>query len=335
MVTSEQLSNQSNSEQQLARTEAHPAITPHGGIPLPRGVVGVISPESTGNSVREQQDQEEARDQVLTEDQLRSLFPYDHEYVRDSGLLDIFYCDKSKGLNGLLHTLVGVTISDGYGGVKVEGFHHGPSAEALAPISPWERNRYGDAVPMTRVTTQEEIPNPDAAQSKKYQHNRFEPENARVKVAGYDKVTLDTDPVTGERTLIRPVKNSMYPSDYNTLAVLLTIKAAYDGRDESADKVSRSAGLGDVLVNDAQVQLIDGKSTMKIRLVMDPTTKKIHTAIPVVKPVMNLSEDGVERVLTGDNPVYEDHLRTIVEDNPDGIRTVGSSVVVWQQSKQK
>src|ERR1700742_3410986 len=62
---------------------------------------------------------------------LKELLPYDFDYAKKSGLIDMFYYNPETGEDGLTHTLGGNLIVGTEGAKLVEGFHHAPSAEIM------------------------------------------------------------------------------------------------------------------------------------------------------------------------------------------------------------
>lgn len=220
---------------------------------------------------------------------LRQLLPYDYEYARDSGLIDMFYYNPETGEDGLLHTLAGNMITGPDGSLIPHGFHHEPSGRTV-----WGEvmDPEGGSQPITRVD-HVDLATANSEKRRIYAQYLAEPFRGQVTIAGRPKYAAhrvgDGDEVVLERS-----KNSMYPNEYDALAVMQAVRIAHQGRETADDKPGVNDKGEPVLVNDSSAPLIDGKSRMGIRLILDPETGLVKTAIPLVprKPgIMKLTPE--------------------------------------------
>lgn len=222
------------------------------------------------------------------EEKLRLLLPYDYDYAVESGLINIFNYDEQSGTDGLLHTLVGERRS-GPLGIMGQGFHHEESGVLLSPRT---ITSSGEVSASTWVD-ESHLNGANRRHSKKYDQSPGDYYSARVVIQNLKKENLVKDPATG-KVVTKPINNGMYPKEYDAMAVLQTIRMAYESRDKSKDTLKSSAQMRNVLVNQTEVVLLDGKSKITIRLVMDADSQKIQTAIPVVNgPVMKLTKEAL------------------------------------------
>jgi hypothetical protein len=93
---------------------------------------------------------------------------------------------------------------------------------------------------------------------------------------------------------VEPAKNAMYPKEYDALAVMQAVRMAY----ESSDPAAAQPGVDDrgrpTLIVEGRATLIDGVSTMPIRLVINPENKRVRTAYPLIRGktgIMDLTEE--------------------------------------------
>lgn len=225
---------------------------------------------------------------------LRKLLPYDYDYARDNGLIDMFYYNQQTGEDGLLHTLSGSIRPGEEGAFIAEGFHHEPSAEAAWPRVIDDRG----VRPTTRVDRAhlESAPSNERA---KYREFPLEPYQARVAVNGLVKVALHKDPETG-KTKFAVAKNSMFPKEYDALAVMQTISQAYQNREAESDYAAQDAHGRDVIVTKGSALLMDGESRMSVSMVLDRETGKIVSAMPLTKRkpgIMKLSPEQADELI--------------------------------------
>lgn len=206
------------------------------------------------------------------EAKLHRLLGADFDFAHDNGLIDIFAYDPATGEDGLLHTLAGGEKALPQGGSVAEGFHHAPSAELITPEG---------EMPQTYVTGPV-MANVKARRKSDFDQKPFAPYRSHVVVEGRPKVHANPN---GESSL-RLMNNSMYPQEYDPLAVLMTIKHAYDQRDPSQDVVTERNGQTRI-ISESAAPSIDGynpdgtpKSPTQIRIVMNEN-QKIISAIPL------------------------------------------------------
>lgn len=223
------------------------------------------------------------------DEKLRRLLGVDYDYAIESGLLDIFARDSETGDDGALHILTGISKETPNGGEVVEGFHHAPSAELVTNEGEIQKT-YVTGPVMGSVT---------AKKRNQYVRYPFGPHNKHVVINGKPKLSIDSN---GEEGLSF-ARNGMYPDEYDPMAVLQTVKYAYDSRDPEAD--IRSERQGEVrFVNESTAPLIDGlnddgtpKTPLRIRLVMDED-HKIISAIPISRPnILKLTKGEIDEHL--------------------------------------
>jgi len=255
-------------------------------------VSGIEQHGPSPHGLEQQSQAQEAREGVL-----RELLPIDYDYAQETGLIDRFYYDPDTGEDGLLHTLAG-NLRTGPGGAFVaEGFHHEPSAELVWPSVMTED---GNAQSVTRVSREHlEGANNDTRQE--FREFPLEPYRARVAVNGLMKYTIHRNQKTGEASLA-PAKNSMFPKEYDALAVMQSIRIAQDTRDRSKDISSKNVEGRDVLVAEGSAPLMNDEKQMQIRMIMDAETGKIMSAMPNVKRkpgIMKLTDKQAEQAIYG------------------------------------
>lgn len=189
---------------------------------------------------------------------LQNALGTDYDYAKNSGLLDMFYRDDATGEDGVMHILAGVRRTSEEGVPFTSGFHHEPSAA--------NAQTYVDRTHLETGNTGKR----GTLHRKKYAEHRYEPYRAKTIIHGLEKAASST----------------MYPKEYDALTVLQTIKQAYNERDPSQDELKENGKL----LNTGDATMLDGQTKMKIRLIMDPKTKEIISAFPLVseKTVLNL-----------------------------------------------
>lgn len=217
-------------------------------------------------------------------------------YAQDSGLLDMFEHDPEAGEDAVVHILAGDYIP---GTTIPRGYHHGPSGEKLWPWVTVETEDTGNAAasmagdkgitadgkkklqPVTRVLESDRPTYP------------MEPSHEYVVIGGLKKTALRKDPQTGEKTPF-VAKNSMFPKEYDGLGVLQAIRIARENLINPDAPIPPEDGKPGYIV-EGRVPLIDGQSTMTIRMAIDRKTGKIRTAQPKLpkggKPIMGLTEE--------------------------------------------
>jgi hypothetical protein len=225
------------------------------------------------------------------EEQLKRLLdgPYgpeynyaNYQYALDSGLLDVFEYDGKTGRDGIQHVLGGEVMKGNDGSRIPEGFHHEPSAP------------FGVTQPGSTYVDREQMNSLNSKSRASFKEVPFEPYKAQTIVDGLTKMTMQIDVESGQTEAVRS-KNSMFPKEYDGLAVLQAVRMARDRRDVSKDVINP----GGTLTAESAVPMIDGTSLMRIRLVMDAKTQKVRSAFPIVKVggIMKLSGDAIDVAL--------------------------------------
>lgn len=236
------------------------------------------------------------RPQLTREENLRRLLPYDYDYAEDSGLIDMFYYDENTGEDGLIHTLAGEVVTGEGGGFVGEGFHHEDSGGIVWPTV---IDKHG-VRPMTRVD-RSHLETANSEERAKYREFPFEPHLARVVIGDLVKRSVRLDPKSGEY-ITTPAKNAMYPKEYDALAVMQAVRMARESRDPSTDIMVKSPKGRDLIMSRGKALLLDGESTMDIKLMLDPSTEKVISAYPITKKrpgIMKLTEERVQELIYG------------------------------------
>jgi hypothetical protein len=205
------------------------------------------------------------------EEVLHKLLGTDFDFAVESGLIDLFYFDPEKEDDALLHILTGEVIySDSDQTIVPGGFHHEPSSQN----------------PQTYVD-RSHLQQKNGKEARPYREIEFNPYLAHVVIGGLKKVGTKKDQETGERKL-HTVDNGMFPIEYDALAVLQTIRLAYERIDP--EKIRDN---GRVLAVESKALLLDEKSFMSVRMLLDKDSGKIISAFPVNanRGKMRLSEE--------------------------------------------
>jgi len=223
---------------------------------------------------------------------LQTLLGTDYEYARMIGLIDMFYYDPVTGEDGLMHTLVGnVTVGD-QGASIPEGFHHEPSVEILMGTDSGQAGQETAQLLPTRVD-REHLIGANSRAKAEFKELPFEPYKAKVIINNQKKLSIEKNPETGTEQVVE-TKNLMYPKEYDPMAVLQAIRIASENL-ESPDlelTLDQHGNHAEVCVG--SVPMLDGETRMRIRLVRDPRTHKIRTAIPLTRPgAMKLSPSDI------------------------------------------
>jgi hypothetical protein len=226
---------------------------------------------------------------------LRQLLPgTDYDDAVRLGVVDMFEYNPETGEDGLVHTLAGIITPGEDGAYVLEGFHHEESGNQH-----WGRVP-GDSRYATRVET-EHLETEPGSKRRRYERFPAEPYLGQVAIGDRPKYTFVDDPKGGGKKLVR-TNNTMYPQAYDGMAVLRTIQVAYEGRDPRQDQPAVSQKGEPVLVNTSSAPMIDGKTPMEIRLVMNAETGRIKTAVPIIrgsKPgAMKLTDDELRQHMT-------------------------------------
>ncbi len=207
-----------------------------------------------------------------------------YEHAVEDGLLDAFYYDPETGDDAIVHILQG-DIRQRNGAQEIAGFHHEASS------------RSDDTHAETDL---------GAVRSNKraeFIRRPFEPYSVnQVAIRGFAKVVLSRDKVTGKVTQENS-KSSMFPEEYDALSVLKTIHSAREealgwAADNPDEEVFKD-GRDNTLVGIGYATMLDGKTMLPIRLILDKKTQKIKTAIPMTKRGgrMNLTSGQINRHL--------------------------------------
>lgn len=183
-----------------------------------------------------------------------------YEYAKDSGLLDLFYFNPLTGEDSLRHILEGDMVVGSHGAREVAGFHHEPSSR--------RPDTYVDLAHLEGRNSQS---------LRDYRRFPYEPYSARVVIQGYDKSALRKRPNGSSEVM--SAKNSMFPREYDPLAIMQAAKLALETRDRRQDEPKSK----DTLVTEGFAPMLNGVDSMKLRLVLDAPTEKILTVFPVVR----------------------------------------------------
>lgn len=224
---------------------------------------------------------------------LRELFPYDYDNLVKDGTLGLFYYDPESGYDALMHALGGNIVTSPQGGSIAVGFHHEPSADIIWPTVLLSD---GTPQPATRVD-RSHLKGAKADIRRQYKERPFEPFVARVVIGGLRKSAVQKNKTTGD-VEIAPAKSGMFPSEYDAMCVVQAIRLAYEGIDMKNDVETTTHDGTPAIVNEGLAPLLDGKSQMRIRFVLDLTTRQIHAMFPIAgNGIMNLTPDDVDRLL--------------------------------------
>lgn len=261
----------------MAITESLPSTVaqPPAEVPAVRRPIieaPIISPEERGDVLRH----------VL--DDLGTPGSYEYATSKESGhLLDAFEYNPETGKDAVLHILSGNVVRfPDTGATVTEGFHH--EASALVP------DTYVDHERVARHKNR-----------RPFRQNPFEPYQTEVKIHGMEKGEFVRDD-EGEIEFVGS-RSTMFPKEYDALAVLVTVKRA---RDEYLRMHGKLEG-DEPVVADTRVKLLDGESTMGVRLILDPKTGKIIAALPQTTPngqpaMKNVSIKAINEYLGAGDP---------------------------------
>jgi hypothetical protein len=207
---------------------------------------------------------------------------YDHcpnyEYAKDSGLIDMFYYNPETGQDAIVHILAGDVVRNrdtGY--TEVSGYHLESAARD----------------PETYVD-HEAIAQKSSNSRRNFQERPFEPYKTQVVIKGYPKMVLHRKP---DGTYdVEAASSSMYPHQYDALAVLQAIRIARDERDRSLDE----HGPDNRVIAHGFAPLLDGETLMPVQLWLEEGTDIVHTAFPAATPrhgYMNLTPEAIKQHL--------------------------------------
>lgn len=223
------------------------------------------------------------------EAKLRDLLVTDYEHAKETGLIDAFYYDPVTGEDAIMHILAGDSRQDDNGNSVYEGFHHEPTGEMIWGQDP----ETGE--PQTRVD-REAVSSSPSQKRRKYREFPFEPYLGKVDINGVPKLRVGEPKKEGG---LDRIDNSMFPKEYDALAVMKSIKQALDSRDKSKDETSDKNERPTLINKHAFAPMLDGESSYQVLLVIDEETGKVVTAMPTPKSVgiMRLSREAIRRHL--------------------------------------
>jgi len=207
---------------------------------------------------------------------VKDLLGMDYDYAKESGLVDMFYYDPVTGEDGFMHTFGGNLRNTPNGMVEPLGYHHEPSGEAIWPktIHP----ETGETQPTTRVH-REHLASLNNRERARFKEHPLEPYRAQVVIGGLTKYAPFRE--NGETTYA-PARSSMFPKEYDALPVMQSIRAAMSDPERTVEPSVNDEGVP-VTVVQGNAKLLDGKTDMPVRMVLDAQNGKIRTAIPIIK----------------------------------------------------
>lgn len=208
---------------------------------------------------------------------------HNYDSAKELGLIDMFEYSPDTGRDALVHMLSGEEKIGDEGAEVVQGFHHEPSGTHGPHEHPSTVDR-------------EHLEGKKARSRRVYEEYPFEPYQARVVVAGREKMTAQTDSQTGE-TRISHARNNMYPNEYDALPILQAIRIVLQNRDPEEDVPTHKGRR----IVEGFAPMIDNKSLMKIRIVIN-SEGKVVTAHPIAKfkGIMRLSAAAVKQLEQGE-----------------------------------
>ena len=208
---------------------------------------------------------------------LYELLGTDYEFAHNSGLINLFYYNPDTDEDGLMHTLGGEYYLAQDGTRIPSGFHHEPSAEAA-----WVYDSNGNKVdkPITYVD-RSHLEGADAKHCKRFREVPWNSYRGIVSIDGAKKKTYTEDPNTGKRTLV-VAENSMFPKEYDALAVMQTIRQAVESRDKTKDIIDLNSGT---IITSGEAIMLDGMQKTK-----DASRYKAMQLFPQLADQLNLKK---------------------------------------------
>jgi|GEM_PF-1249317 len=207
---------------------------------------------------------------------IKDLLGMDYDYAKEGGLVDMFYYDPATGEDGFMHTFGGNLRTTPGGLVEAAGFHHEPSGEVMWPqtLNP----NTGEVQAPTRAL-REHLESLNNKGKEPYREHSLEPYRTQVAVGGLTKYAQLKK---GDEVVMAPARNSMFPKEYDVLPVLQSIRTAMQDPERTVQSATNDEGIP-VTVVQGNAKLMDGKTDMPVRMVLDAEHGKIRTAIPIVK----------------------------------------------------
>jgi len=204
------------------------------------------------------------------------LFGTDLDYLIESGSFDIFDSDRDTETSALKHILIGDI--DG-------GFHSSAAVQLLGLNHP---SRLGKT-----MIDKAHLSGKNAKKRRDYRELPFEPFSAHVVVGGMRKLIAQRPDESG---ISKDIVNSMFPTEYDPVAVVRTINMAYKNIDQTTDRTILLQDGTEAVFNDSGTSLLlDGNTQVNIVMLLDPATRKIITAYPKNKhtPYMKLDKQQI------------------------------------------
>lgn len=210
------------------------------------------------------------------EEVVKDLLGMDYDYAKEAGLVDMFYYNPITGEDGLAHTLGGNLRTNTEGMTEAAGFHHEPSGESMWPAT---INAETQEVQFPTRALRQHLESLNNKGKEPYREYPLEPYRAQVAIGGYTKYAQLKK---GDQVVMAPARNSMFPKEYDVLPVLQSIRTAMNDPERTVQSTVNDEGIP-VTVVQGNAKLMDGKTEMPVRMVLDTETGKIRTAIPIVK----------------------------------------------------
>jgi hypothetical protein len=186
------------------------------------------------------------------------------------------------------------------GAVVVEGFHHEDSAQHIWPEVQHED---GSTKPVTYADVRYAA-GLTGKEAKAFRQYPLEPYAAAVAVNGLAKYAAIKGGAnnTSEEVHIKRAKSSMFPKEYDALAVMQTVRIAMENRNSEADKEVTDIHGRQVVLSEGTAPLLDGKTPMRVRLILEPGTDKVRGAFPLLPSnpgIMKLTQHEADAHIYG------------------------------------
>lgn len=206
---------------------------------------------------------------------LHSILGTDYEHAVDLKLIEQFDYHPENSQDALKHVLAGDVFDGGNGRVLASGFHHEPSAQ--------------DGTYVDRAHLKAEGVTSKSRQ--KYAEKPFEPYRAKTTILGSEKNRLVASP--DGILQVAPEQSSMFPKEYDALAVIKTIVGARDARDKTKDVLQPNG----TIAAEGYWTMVDDHTMMRLNIILDPQNERIITAMPRVRSYMNLTPGMIDASL--------------------------------------